>query len=586
MPGGQLTAVRALHGKQIFVLHGNAVSRGGLQDLLAFSGGAGGQAVHADLHPVVHLQPLPGQQGGHAKLCDGRKDCLAAFQRHLCVRVSGQLLPQLGGDLVAQRVRDHHKHAGIFCQPFPHIMAVKVPLTGNVRNIAKFGQVTARRGSPAVGQAGQVPVGVQPLDKIGSVFQAVLQIGVALLQCLAESQVKMAVSGIHGIAVAGIKFPDLFGGAHVEAGGMLLPEIQQLGRGGQALAVGGVAVLPGAGPAGLYSAVQQLRLRRALPHGGKQPPVQHIVQHGQKVGGQQLFGVQFVKAGGQAQLLFHRAADAVQHTVIRAGQPVLHKAVAVGLAGLGDKRFQALQRGVPHGLGQCADQQMGGKPCRRRVLLLLVAGVFVHQLPKCGQAAELLDVGQRRVVGPKPGGQHGDQYIAGVFGRAAGQHPQNIHMQRQGSGVGAAQALQLLHPVAAVKKAGVQADSLAQGGGGLDAQLVHQHRSLVGAVFLAGQLQVQQPVILRGGQRKRVVDQVAAAGVIVSQQLFGGKIVLAGQPQKLDAGRRQAFRHIGKLGVRVLPEHDAPAGKVLQRRFKALLQGKADGFGGHLFLLF
>ena len=41
--------------------------------------------------------------------------------------------------------------------------------------------------------------------------------------------------------------------------------------------------------------------------------LQHIVQHGQKVGGQQLFGVQFVKAGGQAQLLFHRAADAVQY---------------------------------------------------------------------------------------------------------------------------------------------------------------------------------------------------------------------------------------------------------------------------------
>ena len=126
--GNQLPPFILLHVQKIIVLNGNAGFRRRVQDCVSLHSGTGGISVNENIHAVVHRNALSGKESCHAKLRDGREDCLHRLQFSSSLCGADDAFGKLGSDLIAKRVRDDHECAGVFAACGSDISLIEIPL--------------------------------------------------------------------------------------------------------------------------------------------------------------------------------------------------------------------------------------------------------------------------------------------------------------------------------------------------------------------------------------------------------------------------------------------------------------------------
>ena len=178
----QFSPLILLHIQKIIVLNGNAGFGRCIQNRVPLYGRTGGISVNENIHTVVHRNALPRKQGCHAKLCDGREDCLHRHKLGSAFCGADNALGKLGGNLIAKRVRDNHECTGILAACRNNASLVEIPLLLDFRNIAKCSKVICRRVCPASSQLAQEPVLIQCLDKRCRMFQAIFQNIICVLE--------------------------------------------------------------------------------------------------------------------------------------------------------------------------------------------------------------------------------------------------------------------------------------------------------------------------------------------------------------------------------------------------------------------
>lgn len=167
---------------------------------------------------------------------------------------------------------------------------------------------------------------------------------------------------------------------------------------------------------------------------------------------------------------------------------------------------------------------------------LLPDGVFLHV--KASLQHRLHDLRRLRLLDIRQRGHDGHLQLSGLGGRGALRH----HL------VPAALSLEELP---------VQLEGLPKGGRLRNLHLVHPHGDLIRPELLAVQFHVQQPIVLFCLIAERAIDQVAAGGVIHSQQFLGVEVVGACQLQDLRAGDGQGIDLILEFPVLVIPDNDS-----------------------------
>ena len=206
--GNQLPPFILLHVQKIIVLNGNAGFRRRIQNRVSLHRGTGGISVNKDIHAVVHRNALSRKKGCHTKLCDGRENRLHRLQLSSSLCSADDAFGKLGSDLIAKRVRDDHKCAGVLAACRNNISLVEIPLLLDLRDIAERSKVICRRVRPANGQFPQEPVLIQCLDKLSRVLQTVFQNIICVLERVAESIMEVAIVGIHTVKITRIELPD------------------------------------------------------------------------------------------------------------------------------------------------------------------------------------------------------------------------------------------------------------------------------------------------------------------------------------------------------------------------------------------
>ena len=114
----------------------------------------------------------------------------------------------------------------------------------------------------------------------------------------------------------------------------------------------------------------------------------------------------------------------------------------------------------------------------------------------------------------------------------------------------------------------------------MDVQLAHEDRVVVSSKLFAIQLNIPQPVVLRGCIGKRVIDEIVASQIIVEQQLLHGKIVRAGELDDIHTGQIQLVQRFFKLPVFILPENDPALIELRQWGSETLFEVELYGFCG------
>ena len=88
--------------------------------------------------------------------------------------------------------------------------------------------------------------------------------------------------------------------------------------------------------------------------------------------------------------------------------------------------------------------------------------------------------------------------------------------------------------------------------------LIHPHGDKVGTEGGAGQLDIQQPVILQILISERHINQIIAREIIMGEYFLGQKLITARELQYLRIIKLQRIYFPDKLPLRVMPEDDMP----------------------------
>ena len=126
--GNQLPPFILLHVQKIIVLNGNTGFRRRIQNRVSLHGGTGGISVNENIHTVVYGNALSRKKSCHSKLRDGREYRLHRLQFGSSLCSADDAFGKLRGNLIAKRVRDNHKCAGILAACRNDVSLIEIPL--------------------------------------------------------------------------------------------------------------------------------------------------------------------------------------------------------------------------------------------------------------------------------------------------------------------------------------------------------------------------------------------------------------------------------------------------------------------------
>ena len=360
---------------------------------------------------LVSRKMQAGQQRRHAEFGNRREHRLHGGKLRRALGGAREPLGQLGGDLIAQGVRNDDERAGVFaCRA--DVAPVEVALLVAFGNVAEGREILRGELCPACRQLMQEPVLIQSLDVLSRVLEAVVEAVVAVRERLAKGMVEPAVIGVHAVEFVRVGVPERTRLGKMEACAVLFAEKLHLPDEEQAVEVVLEPVVPACRAAVFADGEDKVGADDLLGDLAEQLRQQALVHAGENVAGDEGFGFEPVEPLREVKLVLDRAADVEKRLVILAAAPLMHEAVTVRLVALGEKTLKTLEdRGV-HGLGERGQQEVGSEVGERPVLLVEVAGILVRKFPERRETAEFADVQQDFVAFlVEPGGEHGDETV-------------------------------------------------------------------------------------------------------------------------------------------------------------------------------